>query len=411
MEIFDDQYAGGDETDDNRYRQFGGLEVHEDLIEAQKKGNLVVFAGAGVSVGPPSCLPTFDGLIRKLEEWSGETRKRETIRAYGAEFETLERFEQYLGRLEDQEDVEFRPQVRQMIGREDSEPTDLHRHLVELFGSPEETKIVTTNFDRHFSRVAHEEIDQYKAPALPRGDDFSGIVYLHGNLSQANRRLVLSDKDFSKAYLTQGWARRFLQQLFSEYVVLFVGYGHGDDVMRYLARGIPPDRDAGRFAFEIEGDESVNWEHYGIEVSRFPEAEGEDSYAELPRGIQEWVDRTTRLPSEHEERIESILQSDPENLSRSDREELDAVLTKEDSQIQFFTDHANSVEWVEWILREGYMGPLFEPGPVQDRHEKLAFWLAGQITSAPDRLLAHLTGKHRRWNSVLTNKVVAALHS
>jgi hypothetical protein len=412
MEIFDDQYSRGNEASESRYRKFGELEVHEDLIEAQKKDNLVVFAGAGVSAASPSDLPTFEGLVSILEGWSNCWRERETIKGEeGEEDRPVEPFEQYLGRLEDQEGVDFRPKVREEIAREDSEPTDLHRYLLQLFDSPEDARIVTTNFDLHFSRVAPEGVDKYKAPALPRGDDFSGIVYLHGNLSQEDRRLVLSDKDFSRAYLTEGWARRFLQQLFSEYVVLFVGYGHGDDVMRYLARGIPQDRDEGRFAFEIEGDDSVNWEHYGVEISRFPEADREENpYDELPRGIQEWIDRTTRLPSERDARIESILQKEPDTLSRPEREELDSVLTKAD-QIHFFTKHASSLEWVEWMRREGYLDPLLEPGDVSHIDEQLASWLAGQITLEPDRLLAHLTGGLRRWNSVLTDRVIAALHS
>jgi hypothetical protein len=38
----------------------------------------------------------------------------------------------------------------------------------------------------------------------------------------------------------QGWARRFLVGLFQSYTVLFVGDGHEDVVMGYLARGLPP---------------------------------------------------------------------------------------------------------------------------------------------------------------------------
>ncbi|MGR5939314.1 SIR2 family protein [Bacillus pacificus] len=35
--------------------------------------------------------------------------------------------------------------------------------------------------------------------------------------------------------MTEGWARRFLVDLFSNYTVLFVGYSHNDPVMKYLA--------------------------------------------------------------------------------------------------------------------------------------------------------------------------------
>ena len=47
-------------------------------------------------------------------------------------------------------------------------------------------------------------------------------------------------RDFGRAYLTEGWARRFLVDLFRSFPVLFVGYSHNDIVMTYLARALPP---------------------------------------------------------------------------------------------------------------------------------------------------------------------------
>lgn len=51
--------------------------------------------------------------------------------------------------------------------------------------------------------------------------------------------MVLTDADFGRAYLTEGWARRFLVEVFRQYTVLFVGYSHSDVVMNYLARASP----------------------------------------------------------------------------------------------------------------------------------------------------------------------------
>ena len=63
---------------------------------------------------------------------------------------------------------------------------------------------------------------------------------------------MLTDADFGRAYLTQGWARRFVQQLFSKYVVLFVGYSHQDLPLLYLARGISAAEDGpGRYAITL----------------------------------------------------------------------------------------------------------------------------------------------------------------
>jgi hypothetical protein len=42
------------------------LDIPDELLEAQERGRLVVFAGAGVSRGAPSNLPDFKGLAAEL---------------------------------------------------------------------------------------------------------------------------------------------------------------------------------------------------------------------------------------------------------------------------------------------------------------------------------------------------------
>ncbi|OMC21142.1 hypothetical protein A5736_00585 [Mycobacterium sp. SP-6446] len=60
-------------------------------------------------------------------------------------------------------------------------------------------------------------VGNYLGPALPMGDDFTGIVYIHGRLDQEHRRLVATDEDFGKAYLNDAWAARFLDRMFAAY--------------------------------------------------------------------------------------------------------------------------------------------------------------------------------------------------
>ena len=43
----------------------------------------------------------------------------------------------------------------------------------------------------------------YQAPALPMGDSFDGMVYLHGNVDRPED-MVLTDSDFGKAYVSRG---------------------------------------------------------------------------------------------------------------------------------------------------------------------------------------------------------------
>ncbi len=126
-----------------------------------------------------------------------------------------------------------------------SKPTSLHTDLLRLFRSGDAIRLVTTNFDPHFSTAARltfpdsEPCEIHYAPALPLGDSFTGIVYLHGGVDKPFERLVLTDADFGRAYLTEGWARVFLQKLFERYTVLFVGYSHNDPANELPGAGSP----------------------------------------------------------------------------------------------------------------------------------------------------------------------------
>lgn len=48
-----------------------GIDVPDDLLKAQAAGELVIFAGAGVSNPPPSSLPLFGGLATQIGSGTG----------------------------------------------------------------------------------------------------------------------------------------------------------------------------------------------------------------------------------------------------------------------------------------------------------------------------------------------------
>ena len=93
--------------------------------------------------------------------------------------------------------------------------------------------------------------------------------------------MVLTDLDFGRAYLTEGWARRFLADLFRSYTVLFVGYSHNDIVMSYLARALPTE--TARYALT---DKSAvdRWRILGIRPILYPQSSSND-YSSLYDGI------------------------------------------------------------------------------------------------------------------------------
>ena len=49
------------------------VRIPNDLLDAMKNNNFVVFVGAGVSMGNPTCLPSFKKLVELIQSNTGET--------------------------------------------------------------------------------------------------------------------------------------------------------------------------------------------------------------------------------------------------------------------------------------------------------------------------------------------------
>ena len=357
------------------------MDFPDGLLEAQKNGSLVVFAGAGVSMPPPSNLPNFDALANQV---AGAALQRE-------EREPVDRF---LGRLV-QRGVKVHERVHQILSNPDSAPNPLHSDLLRLFEGPVETRLVTTNFDLHFTRAAHslfgtQEIETFSAPALPLGDSFNGLVYLHGSADKPPSRMVLTDADFGRAYLTEGWARQFLQKLFAKYVVMFVGYSHNDPVMNYLARGLPPETGSPRRFSLVPGGDNERWRFLGIAPVPYPLTDDENPHSALGATLSRWADLCRSGALEQEQKIKAIAER-PVSLDPEELGYIESIL-KEVSTARFFTRYAKGTDWLRWVEGKGFLKGLFLYGPAANPVDvELALWFASTfVCDHPNDALAQL---------------------
>ena len=179
--------------------RIGGVDFLEPLLNALRDGRLVVFAGAGVSMGPPANLPDFSELARQVAEGTGLSIKKD------------EPEDRFLGRLE-AAGTGVHQIAAQRLQHNNPQPKELHRNLLRLYRRTEDVRIVTTNFDLLLEGAAGGENPKVSnAPVLPLGKRFQGIVHIHGSVNEP-KEMVLTNLDFGRAYLTEagGWARRFL---------------------------------------------------------------------------------------------------------------------------------------------------------------------------------------------------------
>ena len=356
----------------------------EPLRAALRDGRLVVFAGAGVSMGDPASLPDFRTLADSIAAGTGAVRH------------THDSDDAFLGRLQHQ-GVEVHEiaalNLRTNRGGEIPAPTDLHRDLLRLYLDPAAVRIVTTNFDLLFSDAAQhvfpETPELFKAPALPLGRSFNGIVHVHGCLDRPHD-LVLTDADFGRAYLTEGWARRFLVELFRSFTVMFVGYSHDDTVMKYLTRALPASEAERRFIL-TDNAESDRWPVLGITPISYPREPGDD-HGRLSEGVRALANDARRGLLDWRHEIIEIARRPP---SLDDREAgvIDEALA-DPTKAQFFTEGATDPEWLEWLDQHGHLAPLFGAGNLDERHALLAGWMAGRFAFEHPELLFLLIARH-----------------
>ena len=212
--------------------------VPDELVQDLEDDRVTFFCGAGISMG--AGLPSYDGLVRKLYEAMGVAIPGKRDRAW-----------MWPDRMVGELEIICQPgTVRAALTAELSKsPTTLtmHRALLSLarLGRHSGRRLVTTNFDTFFEEADPNLIcgvDIHSGPALPipRNDrigSWQSVVHLHGRLEPAphpNDQLVVTSADFGRAYLTDGWAARFVARLFADFTVVFVGYSVNDPVLRYM---------------------------------------------------------------------------------------------------------------------------------------------------------------------------------
>lgn len=213
-----------------------GPVIPDKLVQELEDDRVVIFCGAGVSMG--AGLPSYNGLVAhcyKTLTHPTPTDDKEWLWP-----------DRMLGALESR----YTPaNVRQIVAaRLNRRPTNLalHRAILRLsrLRRSEGMRLVTTNFDTFFEKARRaldfgRDFQFHAGPILPiprddRAASWRSLVYLHGRLGGSDQHLVLTSSDFGRAYLTEGWAARFVVRLFADFTVLFLGYSLNDPVLRYM---------------------------------------------------------------------------------------------------------------------------------------------------------------------------------
>jgi len=360
----------------------GGITIPEPILTAHEEGRLVIFTGAGVSMSPPSDLPNFLGLAVAIGK-KLQSKEDPSSPAW------IHQLDAYLGSLDDDEKYDIHRLAQGIVTVPTSKPNDNHDALARI-AAKGTVRVITTNYDLHLERrlEVHSgpSVEVFKAPAMPLGDSFEGLVYLHGSAEAPPERLVVTDRDFSKAYFHSAWAARFLERMFSNYVVLFIGYSHTDVVMRYLGLGLGPR--AERYVITDQPDDSI-WDRLRITVLDYEK----DQHQVLTQCLTEWADYSEMGLLAHRQRIWSIASGEVVNPAQDLAEGEDgpeaaiALVTppgqlsylkesiRRPDRVEFFCQAATDPGWLDWIRDHEPFAALFNRAQQWDEvRSKLAFW-------------------------------------
>ena len=351
----------------NTTLRFGELEFPMAIIEALKQDRLVVFAGAGVSMGPPANLMNFNELTQLIIHGSSAstpsnlenqihdlnltdpTLKHKILQAiYTSQYRPPE---ERLGEAQDSGRINIHAQCQFHLKDDDLQPNPLHTQIIRLFAD-KTIRIITTNFEGLFEKAANAlgvAPDVSIAPNLPQGDVFKGIVHLHGSLKHENS-IILSDRDFGRAYLSEGWARRFITRVFANYTVLFIGYSYNDTIMKYLARSTSQNPQHQLFGIssvtaENQLAEKRRWELLGM--THIPYTAPKHNHQALNQGLKalanshnwNWKQQNTQVTC-----LVKSIEKRPVNLTATDWQYLHYIFN-ESSLLSHFLSQIKLPHW------------------------------------------------------------------
>jgi hypothetical protein len=261
----------------------------EELRARYSSGRLVVFAGAGISVG--GGLPSWPGLIGHVLE---------DARSSGADPSALAEIE---ASIADGDLVRALGELQSAMssaafGRAVARALDDSRHpavpplAAAIAGlAPTLHAVVTTNLDRFLERAFAGNWPHYTLPQVDLGQQDHYILKLHGDRTD-RASWVLSERQYEDLLHGRPELQRFVEGLFRFHPLLFVGYGLRDPdfdrvcgQIRVFARGQAPQHfalmPAGRFG-RYDRDRLAD---AGIELIEYANPDG--SHAELLRVLRE----------------------------------------------------------------------------------------------------------------------------
>lgn len=218
------------------------INIPEQLLDDCEEGKIVFFCGAGVSqqIGFSNFKVLLEKVYQEIKVEPSNIEKN-YIKSDKIEFafDCLEK------RVIDGSNT-IRKAIKNIFDNTKIKDDDCspHKSILEiLYNSSNKVKIITTNYDNCFETVAKEnniKIQSYEIRHFPRElTNWNGIVHIHGKLdNESIPNIIFTAEDYGEAYFFPGFINSFLENVFRNYSVCFIGYSFNDAVFQYILKSI-----------------------------------------------------------------------------------------------------------------------------------------------------------------------------
>lgn len=325
-----------------------GPVIPSHLLSQRNEGNVIFFCGAGIS--RRAGLPDFGGLTQKVVEKLGAEKALVAMERG----DSSDRVFSLLVREFGQSEIDR--EIHAALKAAKKPDLSCHQTILDLSrGVNGRPQLVTTNFDLLFEAV-EKRISRVVPPALPDlslQQSIDGVVYLHGRLRKPEVGVasgyVISSADFGRAYLSEGWATRFVKALRERYTIVLLGYRAEDPPMRYLleglnaAYGVSYNSPIYAFTQGDEGDAEEEWQDRGVTPICYRKS---DDHAGLWDTLSVWAD-AVRNPDGWTGKVIGIAQKRPIEVTPHERGQVvELVRSKQGAKLFADAKPAPSAEWM-----------------------------------------------------------------
>ncbi|MDN5278632.1 MAG: hypothetical protein PWR01_2597 [Clostridiales bacterium] len=353
-----------------------------ELIDAANTGALVIFVGAGISrlVG----LPGWDGFAASVLQQlvtSGiiDYYQESQIKSISDARKWLS-----IANIIAQK-AEHKIDYNQLFTIKTPQ-NPIYEHLNQY-----KCTFVTTNYDKfiapaHWKGVPEENWRYYeRKDILPDKLDKDFVIHLHGCIS-APASMVVTTKDYLEHYTNENCSvSAFLQHLFSQKTVLFIGYGLEEvEILEYILKFSAQREQNHKQIFILQGffdsnkplfdsleafyKESFNAELIGYSLNQ-------NSYSQQEKIIENWLQKLKfgelSLAEYSLAMIDELKSEDPARR----RSAFNRMLQHKET-LPLFISNIKELEWFDDLEAEGFFLPECNPSPqpVDENSFRIPSW-------------------------------------